>query len=139
MRVCILGEGLVSLTLAKALINQGIYVDYLSDQKGFKVNKSRTIGISKVNLEFLNKNIIDLNKLTWTINKIEIYTDNLNKDKILEFKKANQNLFSIIKNYELYYYLISTVKTNRFFKNIKHVKFDIKNYNLVINCGSKNF
>ena len=32
MRVCILGEGLVSLTLAKALINQGIYVDYLSDQ-----------------------------------------------------------------------------------------------------------
>ena len=27
MKVCILGNGLISLTLAKTLVNQGIYVD----------------------------------------------------------------------------------------------------------------
>ena len=35
MKVCILGGGLVSLTLAKALINQGINVDFFSNQKLF--------------------------------------------------------------------------------------------------------
>ena len=42
MNVCIVGDGLVSLTLAKALVSQGIYVDIFSDQKVNKIDKSRT-------------------------------------------------------------------------------------------------
>jgi 2-octaprenyl-6-methoxyphenol hydroxylase len=44
MRVCILGAGLSSLTLAKALVNQNIYVDLYSQKKVNLLNKSRTIG-----------------------------------------------------------------------------------------------
>ena len=55
MKVCILGSGLSCLTLAKALVNQKIYVDVKVSGNFLKPSKSRTIGISKSNLEFFNK------------------------------------------------------------------------------------
>ena len=55
MRVCILGDGLTGLTLAKALVNQNIYVDLLTQKKDLNLNHSRTIGISKSNSDFFNK------------------------------------------------------------------------------------
>ena len=54
MRVCILGSGLTALTLAKALVNQNIFVDLISSNKNHKINHSRTIGISKSNLDYFN-------------------------------------------------------------------------------------
>ena len=54
MNVCIVGDGLVSLTLAKALINEGIYVDILPGEKIYEIDKSRTIVISKANIYFFN-------------------------------------------------------------------------------------
>ena len=44
MRVCILGAGLSSLTLAKALVNQNIYVDLYTQKKINSLNKY-SIGI----------------------------------------------------------------------------------------------
>ena len=38
MNVCIVGDGLVSLTLAKALVNEGIYVELFSDKKKNYIN-----------------------------------------------------------------------------------------------------
>ena len=114
MNVCILGDGLVSLTLAKTLVNKGIYVDIFVDQKKNKINKSRTLGISKDNIEFLNKNVLNINKLLWKINKIEIYTEKLKDQKILDFN--DKELFSIIKNHELYNRLISSLNKNVYFK-----------------------
>ena len=56
MRVCILGDGLSSLALAKVLTNQNIFVDVISLQKKIiPLNKSRTLGIRKVILNFLIK------------------------------------------------------------------------------------
>ena len=40
MRVCILGIGLSSLTLAKALVNQNIYVDFYPQKKTHRVSKT---------------------------------------------------------------------------------------------------
>ena len=81
MRVCILGTGLSSLSLAKALVNQKIYVDVFMPEKNLKINKTRTIGISKSNVKFFNNNIIDIEKLIWKINKIEIFSDNYKNEK----------------------------------------------------------
>ena len=53
MTVCILGNSLTALTLAKALVNCEIDVDLISNKKNYKINDSRTIGISKNNVEFL--------------------------------------------------------------------------------------
>ena len=52
MKICILGNGLVSLTLAKALINYGIYVDIFSDRKSKLQSGTRTLGISQNNINF---------------------------------------------------------------------------------------
>ena len=115
MNVCIVGGGLVSITLAKALVNKGIYVDFYSNQGKLKINKSRTIGISQANIDFFNKNILNLKKLLWNINKIEIYSDNLKNEKILNFEKKNENLFSIVKNFDLYKSLKSSLEKDKFF------------------------
>ena len=40
MRVCILGSGLTALTLAKALVNQNIFVDLVSSNTNDKINHS---------------------------------------------------------------------------------------------------
>ena len=55
MKVCILGNGLSSLTLAKALVNQNIYVELISQKKNQKIDQSRTLGISKSNIDFFKK------------------------------------------------------------------------------------
>ena len=72
MKVCIIGNGLTALTLASALIKQNIYVDVLYEKKILNINKNRTIGISKSNIDYINKNIANINKLLWKIKKIYI-------------------------------------------------------------------
>ena len=115
MKVCILGDGLTSLALAKALVNKGISTDVFLSNNNKKKDKSRTIGISKSNIEFFNKNILNIEKFLWDINKIEIYSENLNNRKILNFND-NKRLFSVIKNHELKSYLITQLKKNKFLK-----------------------
>ena len=140
MKVCILGGGLSSLALAKALINIDVYVDIFS-KTNLKQNKSRTLGISKSNIKFFNNNIFNIDKLLWDIKKIEVYSENLNYEKILNFQNNDKTLFSIIKNFELHNCLFSILKKSKFitFKD-KIENYDtIKDkYKLIINCDSDN-
>ncbi len=135
MRVCIIGSGLSALTLAKALVNQNIFVDIVSNSKNEKINQSRTIGISKSNCEYFNENIIDIKDIIWKIKKIEIYSDNLKNEKILNFENSNHQLFSIVKNYKLYEIINKSLSLSRFYKKIKLKKgiINFDNYNLIIN------
>ena len=71
-------------------------------KKNIKLNQSRTLGISKSNSDFFNKNIINIEKLLWKLKKIEIFSDNLKEEKLINFENNNDKLFSIIKNNELY-------------------------------------
>ena len=52
MRVCILGINLTSLALAKAIVNEKINVDLYYEKKPYLVNKTRTLGISKSNIDY---------------------------------------------------------------------------------------
>ena len=142
MKVCILGNGLTSLSLAKTLVNLGINVDIFSDVIDKKYNKIRTIGISKSNLEFFNENILNIKSILWDINKIEIYSEILNNEKILNFKNQNQKLFSTIKNYKLVNLLFSSLKKNKFINFKKKFNSDLlkKNrYKLIFNCEQNNY
>ena len=47
MKVCIIGNGLISLSLAKTLVNQGIMLIFFDGKKSRKNDKSRTLSISK--------------------------------------------------------------------------------------------
>tara|TARA_B100000945_G_scaffold26542_1_gene18502 strand:+ start:643 stop:1719 length:1077 start_codon:yes stop_codon:yes gene_type:complete len=136
MKVCILGNNLTALTLAKAIVKQNIHVDLLTQKKVLNLNKSRTIGISKSNLDFFNSNIINVEKLIWKLKKIDIFTDNLKNEKLINFEKSNDQLFSIIKNFELYKALEKDLSENKFFKKkISRNNFSfINNYEIIINC-----
>ena len=118
MRVCIIGSGLSSLALAKALVNQKIYV-HLFEKKKIKVfNKSRTLGISKSNVEFFNKNIMNINQIIWKLKKIEIFSENLKNEKLLNFENGKEELFSVVKNYQLFKLLNQKLNNEKFFKRI---------------------
>jgi len=137
MKVSILGNGLTSLTLAKLLVNQGLKVDIFSDQKFKKNDKIQTLGISKSNIDFFNKNILDIKKFLWNISKIEIFNENIKTEKILNFEKNSKTLFSIVRNSDLYNYLLLNLKKNKLtkFRNKVNYNYLLKNdYKLIFNC-----
>ena len=146
MNVCLIGDGLISLTLAKTLINKKFKVFMYYENNRKIPNDNRTIGISSNNLDFIQNKILKINKsLIWEINKIGIYNDQNVKEKILNFNQSNKRLFSIIKNNDLYKLLTNSLKKNNKFKKIK-----IKNksfyskilndqkFDLIINCDGNN-
>ena len=115
MKVCIIGNSLVSLTLAKALINKGLFVD-ICYKTNYKISdKNRTLGISQSNVKYFNNHIININKILWDIKKIEIFTENFKNNEILKFSNSNQKIFSILKNFQLYQILNKSLKKNKFF------------------------
>jgi len=139
MKVCILGSGLSALTLAKALVNQNIFVDILTSKKTSSYNKSRTLGISKSNVEFFSKHIININNIIWELKKIDIFSDNYEK-KLINFENKGKTLFCIIKNHELYEILQKNLLKNKYckiFNKNKSINF-FKNYDLIINTDYSN-
>ena len=142
MTVCILGNSLTALTLAKTLVNYEIDVDVIFNKKNYKINDTRTIGISKSNIDFFNTNIINIEKLIWNIKAIEIFTENFSKEKLINFKADKNQLFSIIKNHKLYQLLDKDLSKSKFFKSRfsteKNLSF-LNKYDLVINCDPFNF
>ena len=147
MNICIIGDGLTSLSLAKNLINKKINVHIYHKNKTRGLFSNRTIGISKYNLEFFRKEIYEVPmKNFWEIKKIEIYSEKLKKENLLRFEKNNSNLFYLIKNKDLYESLIKKISKNKFFEKriIKDNSFyksllKQNKYDLIINCDSNNF
>tara|TARA_B100000965_G_scaffold335384_1_gene301236 strand:+ start:688 stop:1797 length:1110 start_codon:yes stop_codon:yes gene_type:complete len=146
MNICLIGDGLVSLTLAKTLVNNKIKVSmYYSGVKKTQ-SQNRTISISANNWDYLQNEVIKLNKkLAWEINDIEIYNEENREEKILNFNKSRKKLFLIIKNNSLYEALDKSLKKSDYFKKIKIVdksnfskNIFKKNFDLIINCNPKN-
>ena len=145
MNICIIGDGLTSLTLAKNLINKKINVYFYHKNKIKNLSSNRTIGISKNNLEFFREEIYKIPmKLFWEIKKIEIYSEKSDKEKLFGFEKGRDGLFYMVKNDELYASLMSEISKSKYFKK-KLIKDDLfydqleKKYDLIINCDPNNF
>ena len=146
MNICIIGEGLTALSLAKSLINKKINVHYYHKSRNNNFSFNRTIGISKSNFDFFKEKIFQISKNNyWKINKIEIYTDKINNENLLKFENDRNDLFYLIKNDELLRTLKNNLIKSKFFKNIllkKNVNEEFlnkKEYDLIINCDSNNF
>ena len=141
MTVCILGNGLTALTLARALVNCEIDVDVLYNKKNYKISNTRTIGIAKNNTDFFNNSIINIEKLIWKIKKIEIFSEKLKKERLINFEANNDQLFSIIRNYKLYRLLKKSLLKNKFFKSKfmseENLSF-LNKYELIIDCDPFN-
>ena len=147
MNICIIGDGLTSLSLAKSLIKKNINVHIYQKRITNNLSSNRTIGISKNNLEFFKKEIHNLpKKIIWEIKRIEIYSEKIKNNKILNFENNKNNLFYMIKNDELYKSLNYILLKNKLFKRtiIKQASFydellKKNNYDLIINCDQDNF
>ena len=146
MNVCIIGDGLTSLSLAKNLINKKINVHIYYKNKIQKITRGRTIGISKNNLEFFKKEIHKIPKQNcWKIKEIEIYSQKLKNENLLNFKNKKIELFYMVKNDELYTSLKKTLFKSEFFKStmikktFNEEQLNKKKYDLIINCDSNNF
>ena len=141
MTVCILGNNLTALTLAKSIVKRRINVDLLHRKKNYKISETRTIGITKNNVDFFNSDIINIDKLIWKIKKIEIFSENLNKENLINFDSAQDQLFSIVRNYELMRLLEKDLSNDKHFKSKffseKNLSF-LEKYELVVNCDSSN-
>ena len=144
MNICIIGDGLTGLTLAKNLINKKINVYFYHKNKIENLSSNRTIGISKNNLEFFRKEIYKIpKKIFWEIKKIEIYSEKLERENLLRFENNKEDLFFMVKNDDLYSSLMNELTKNKYFKK-KLIKKDSfynnlqKKYDLIINCDSNN-
>ena len=104
------------------------------------LDKSRTIGVSKSNIDFLNNSILNVDKISWKLKKIEIFSDNLKNEKLINFENNGNQLFSIIHNYKLFEILEKNLSINKYFKKINFKKNlnILKNYNLIINTDLSN-
>ena len=146
MNICLIGDGLISLTLAKALINKSIKVFMYYKKNQIIHNQNRTIGISANNFDFFQKEILKIKKdLSWEISEIEVYNEGEKEEKILSFKESKKNLFSIFKNTDLLNSLNSSLKKNKNFKKIKIKNksfyfniFKNQKHDLFINCDERN-
>ena len=146
MNICLIGDSLTSLALAKNLINKNIKVFvYYKNTKNSNF-QSRTIGISKNNFDFFDKEIMKFKKgMFWKIKQIEIYSEKFKDEKILNFKNNQGGLFLIAKNNEIYELLAKDLKKNKLFKKIliKNNNFykkilEEQKYELIINCDGNN-
>ncbi len=131
----------VGLILAKVLAKKALSVDIFSNSKLKKYSQTRTTGITKSNINYLNRNVLNIEKILWEIKQIKIYTENFKNNEILNFSNFSEQIFSIVKNNELYDVLRKNLIYDKFvkFKKNKDFKKIIKeNYNLIINCDLNN-
>ena len=132
MKVCIIGNGLVSLTLANVLIQKDISVDICASNKTIQYDKSRTLGISKSNIDYFNKEIINIKKILWKIQNIKIFTEKEPKKELLKFDNKNNQIFSIVRNYQLNKLLHEKLKNSKFIKFKSNFDIDKKKYKLIV-------
>ncbi len=145
MNIALIGESITSLVLSKILTKKNINVSLFFERNNFKKKNLKTLGISKNNLDYLKKNNLDLSKLSWQIKGIKIFNEINRKNELLNFKNNQNNLFSLIKNKDLFDLLIKKLKKNKLLKkfvisnNCDYQKI-LKNnkYDLIINCDARN-
>ena len=143
MNICLIGDGLTNLALAKCLTEKNINVSLYYSSTSRKLSNNRTIGISKENFDFFQKNIIKINKFSWPIKTIKIFSEKNNK--LLSFGEKEKEMFFMVKNFELYKNLEKKLLQKKNFKKIKiknqsfYQKIIKKNkFDLVINSEKKN-
>ena len=146
MNICLIGFGIPSLILANILAKKNIKISIFDEGKTKNNFSSRTIGITKNNIDYLEKEKIIIRNSAWKINNIKIFNESLNQKELLSFGPENDKLFSVVKNSDLTNLLRRIVKKNKLIKIIKSKKSSfynsiIKNNNsfdLVINFNQNN-
>ena len=113
MKICLIGNGITNLLLAKCLLKRNFSVHLYDKYKKFALSLTRTIAISEENKKFINKYILTNDKLFWPVNNIKIYNENNSKIEVLNFTNKNKNSFYMVKNLDFYKKLYKSVINNK--------------------------
>jgi len=146
MNICLIGHGIPCLILANILSNKNIKISIFDDKKYIKKFSTRTLGITKNNINFLKKHKIDIESIVWPISNIKIFNESQKNEEILNFGPVKDSLFSIIKNPQFFDLLKKKIKKNKLIKIIKNKKITFYNsiirneheFDLVINFDENN-
>ena len=141
MNVCLIGNNLTSLLLAVILSKKKFQVEIFSKKRSRLKFKTRSLGISQHNLNYLSNYFKEIKKITNPINEIKVSIENKkNNDEIL-FNNNSNVLFNMIEYDKLIAYLETKSKKNKYikYKFLKTEKslLSLKNskkYDLFINC-----
>jgi len=145
MKVCLIGNNLTSLILANILSKKNFYTDIYYSKLSKTNYKTRALGITEYNLNYLKKYFKNISKKTYSIDQIEVLIKNNKINKEILFNENPEILFNMVKYDELLSFFKSNLnfQKNISFKIIKK-NYDlinlsnIKKYNLIINCESFN-
>ncbi len=144
MKICIIGNGLTALILAKNLLKRKIPVYLFENNKNHSPSKLRTIGVTQKNVEYLVNDLPEIKKIGFPIKKIEVYNQ-LIKEKILNFeanKKFELWIFRYSKIYELFKKKLKKEKNLYLVKkNLKKIQLNnnfLNSYDLIIDTELNN-
>ena len=143
MKICILGNGLSALVLARILAKKNIKVTIFCKKKKLQKKTPRTIGITNENVKFLSSKL-EMGKTKGNpIKKIEIFKETDLKKEILSFKKENFDQFFIFEYYKIYNFFNKNINQIKNLKviNTEYIKISdtfLKSYDLVIDTELKN-
>ena len=121
MKVCLIGNNLTSLILANILSKKNFYIDIYYSKSSKNNYKTRSLGVTEHNINYLKNYFKDISKKTHPINKINVSIQNNKIKEEIYFDKNSITLFNMI----MYDKLISYVKSklnyrkNVSFKTIK--------------------
>ena len=114
MNICLIGNNLSNLVLAKNLLDRKINIDLFYHPTINSTKTTRTIGISENNIDFLNINNIHLSNISWPIKSIKVFNEVDQKIEILNFKSSKNFFFSMVKYNELFKSLNDLLKKKKF-------------------------
>ena len=145
MKFCIVGNNLTGLILAYILSKKNIHSEICSIKSSKFYSKTRTLGITKNNLNYLGNYFKNISKKTNQINEINVLVQNSKVKEEILFNKNSAILFNMIKYEKLISYIKSKIIKNKYisFKFIKKnseliLLTNQKKFDLIINCERSN-
>ena len=144
MNIALIGNNLANLVLSKILIKMGIKVCLYYYKNNFKISPTRTIAISKSNVDFLKEIGLDPSKFSWPVKNIKIFNEKNKSKEIIEFNYQDKYLFLLVKNNLFFNFLKKKLDKNKnFSRKILLDSFNLSNllnskYDLIINSESNN-
>ncbi len=144
MKICLIGQNLTNLILAKALNEKKLKVDIYLNKNIKNLKTNRTIALSNENFNYL-KSLTRLNILSWKSKEIKIFTESSKSKEIINFNKKNKEVFNLISYSKLNEIFLKKIKKSKFVKLLHsdtykpNIQKIIKNYDLAINSENKNY
>ena len=144
MNIALIGNSLANLVLSKILIKKGIKVCIYHSRNNFKTSPTRTIAISKSNVEFLKDIGLDISNFSWPIKNIKIFNEKNKFKELFNFKNKDKYLFLLVRNKSFFSFLEKSLNRNKNFskkiinKSFKYNRLLHEQNNIIINSDSKN-